>query len=100
MYKFFLIALGVGMVMTSQIQNKFSNKTYCEKKNHIFGDDKNDATFTGVLQLPIKTSLRMSRWTNLKKRYIQCIKMFFNNIDGPVKNFDDEYARLTFTLFS
>ena len=103
MYQLFLLALGVGLVTTSYVQNKFSNKTYCEKKIHIFGDDENDPIFSGVFQLPkisSKSPLKTSRWTCIKKRYIEYTKIFCDNIIGPVKTFDDEYARLTFTLFS
>lgn len=105
MYQLFLLTLSVGMVMTSQVLNKFSNKTYCEKKIQIFGDDDNDTIFTGVFPLlskriNSKKTFRASRWTNIKKRYINYAKIFCDNIIGPVKGFDDEYARLTFTLFS
>ena len=103
MYQFFLLVLGIGMVTTSYVPNKFSNKTYCEKKIHIFGDDEYDTIFSGVFPLSkihSKIPLRTTRWTNIKKRYIKYTKIFCDNIVGPVKNFDDEYARLTFTLFS
>jgi hypothetical protein len=91
------------MVITSQVHNKFSNKTYCEKRIYIFGDDEYDTIFSGVFPLPqinSKTTLRVSRWTNTRKDYIKRAKVFYDNIVGPVKNFDDEYARLMFTLFS
>jgi hypothetical protein len=104
MYQFFLLALGAGFVMTSHVHNKFSNKTYCEKRIHIFGDDENDTIFSGVYPLLSrvgkKSPLLVSHWTNIKKRCIKYSKILCVNIIGPVKNFDDEYARLTFTLFS
>ena len=103
MYQIFILTLGVGLVMTSHIQNKFSNKTYTEKKIYIFGDDEYDTIFSGVYPLykiNSKNPLRAYRWTHIKKRFIKYSKIFCYNIVGPVKNFDDEYARLTFTLFS
>jgi hypothetical protein len=103
MYQLFLVSLGIGMVMTTQVQLKFSNKTYTEQKIYIFGDEENDDIFSGVFPLSkIKSIIppSVSRWTNIKKRYNKYTKIFYDNIIGPVQNFDDEYARLTFTLFA
>ena len=75
-----ILLLGVVNVIESYVNNKCSNKTYCENVIPIFGDDDVQPIFTGTIFHSASNNEHIPHFHNRWK----FVKKIFNNVSKKI----------------